>query len=170
MDTLREFELKPAANGGIVVFGQQQTYGAHLDMLGAFSTPADMIAWLAEQYDITCTITVNAVVTTDDSMSGGYLVTDELCNDEGCPHHGTAHVCIDWIEWSGHSMLEDDKGLPCMIRMRNGRERPGMTFDQPNRWRWSINSDELMNDVIAYRLVPLASFAALQHDHEQRCG
>lgn len=142
MNTLREFELKPAANGGVVVFGQEQTYGSPLEMLGAFSTPADMIRWLCEQYRIPADVIF---------ASGGVPIVNELVGERA--GESIAPTDNGWISWSGHSMLECDKGLPCMIRMRNRQKRQGKTFDHVERWRWSINEEAVMTDVVAYRVM-----------------
>lgn len=69
MDMSRAFEVNPASNGGFIVSGsskQTATFGQDGGCTAAFSTSADMIAWLAEQYGLTASVVV----------AGGYLVTD----------------------------------------------------------------------------------------------
>lgn len=146
MDVTKGFDIQPAANGGVIIHGKNLSvapFGADNSEVAAFTTPADMITWLAKQYGLTASVVV----------PGGYLVTENLCEDEGCPNHGTPHECVNWTVWSGFSMLECDKGRPCMIRMRDGTERAGKLWDNPRRWHWAINDAMTSRDIIAYRLV-----------------
>lgn len=143
MDTLRAFAVEPAKNGGLVVSERDfSSPGRMPDVIGAFSSPADMIRWLCEQYRLPA----DAIF----AMGGVAIVTERVGERAA---ESIVPTDDDWINWSGHSMLECDKGLPCMIRMRNGQKRQGKTFDQADRWRWSINDEAVMDDVVAYRVM-----------------
>lgn len=52
-DQTQGYEIRPAANGGVVVIADRNgPLGGIMPVLGAFTTPADMIDWLAVQYNL----------------------------------------------------------------------------------------------------------------------
>lgn len=52
-DHKRGFEVRPAENGGTVIIGDRHgLHGQIAEVLGAFTTPADMISWLAARYEV----------------------------------------------------------------------------------------------------------------------
>jgi hypothetical protein len=205
---LREFEIKTAENGGCIVLDNYYvTPGQFPKMVGAFSTPADMIAWLAEQFGVKEVPEPVKVTVTVGEWDPG--VFDEIAKKEstltvtepewtehdgqGCPFAdlGTRvevrrrdgeHVKASareirrwlwkgkdsetdvvayravptesaWTDWDGSFMDKPSHNAPCMIRMRNGSERAGKTWDNPRRWNWAPNVGQSDFDVIAYRLV-----------------
>lgn len=59
-DQRRGYEIRAAENGGTVVIGDRHgLHGQIAEVLGAFTTPADMISWLARQYDVSLTTVPN---------------------------------------------------------------------------------------------------------------
>lgn len=61
IDSKRGYEIRSAENGGTVVIGDRHgLHGQIADVLGAFTTPADMIAWLAAQYGVAAPLVVLA--------------------------------------------------------------------------------------------------------------
>lgn len=60
MDMSREYVLKASANGGVVIMEVSRDLGRFPEMIGAFTTPADMIKWLADQYGLTSVISTKA--------------------------------------------------------------------------------------------------------------
>ncbi|QTG05937.1 hypothetical protein G6M87_10820 [Rhizobium rhizogenes] len=165
MDTLKEFVVKSSANGGVVVEGFSK-FNEPSNIIGAFTTPGDMLVWLAGNYGLrierlfqetTGTPRVSVSLPLVGERAGESIVpkSPDLCEDEGCPHHGTEHVCLNWAEWSGDEYRPriGPMGNPCFVRMRNGKERPGLLFDVPYRWNWAGREALSSDDVVAYRLV-----------------
>lgn len=95
------------------------------EILGSFTTPADMVAWLAEQYGLVASVTV----------PGGYLVTEE-------PFDG-------WIEHQGgeRPVISDQF---VKIKFRDGSES-AITYAKA--WDWSHRPSRAARDIVAYRLV-----------------
>ncbi|WP_140427041.1 hypothetical protein [Ensifer aridi] len=129
MNLSQKFEVRPTDNGGLVVVGAvgvATPFEADMQYNAAFTTPADMISWLAEQYGL---------------------------NSHPTPIVTVKAIEPEWTDWSGGAVLPVPVNRPCMIRMRNGSERVGKTRDNPHRWDWSVNPTLSDFDVIAYRLV-----------------
>lgn len=55
MDTSSGYEINPAGNGGVTVTSRGGP-GYMGDLVAAFTTPADMITWLAEQYGMVASL------------------------------------------------------------------------------------------------------------------
>ncbi|TDW21099.1 hypothetical protein EV128_12268 [Rhizobium azibense] len=165
MDISRAYEVRAASEGGFVV-SEISGPGYIPSANAAFSNASDLITWLAKQYGLPIGRFAEGGYSIPENMqqqvkvaiaamsSAKARASEPLCEDEGCPHHGIDHVCMNWIEWNGATIFKGrETGVPCMVRMRNGKERVGKTFDQPSRWAWSVNDERLLNDVVAYRLV-----------------
>lgn len=140
MDLSKEFEIKSAPNGGFAVlegFDISRGPSGRNPLIAAFTTPADMITWLAEQYGVDTVVTVNKV-------------TENLCKDEGCDHHGIPHECVNWIAWSGGECPVDER-TRVQIKFRDGSEGP---IFHAKAWDWSHREEPLCaRDIVAYRVV-----------------
>lgn len=133
MNTSHNFVLRSATSGGVVV-EKFERKSLEPETIGAFTTPADMITWLAEQYGLQSHPTPKPETTVS-------LTVD-------------APADPDWTPWNGGALPECiDHDAPCMIRMRNGTERVGKAWDRYERWNWRENAILLENDVVAYRLI-----------------
>lgn len=150
MDMSQEFAIKRASNGGLIVQGKTNgvtPWGADASTHAAFSTPADMLAWLAEQYGVKL-------------ATGGVIkpFAAQIRRMGEVPSEQTVSVtaddvCTNWVAHNG-GFADVLHGVPCMIRMREGDERVGKTWDNPGRWNWAAPNVALSDfDVIAYRLI-----------------
>lgn len=137
MDMSRGYEIQPAPEGGFCVVAQSMQWGDKRATVAAFTSAADLISWLAEQHGLTASVAV----------PGGYLVTDELCKDEGCPNHGTDHICTGWIEWNGGERPVN-RDAHVIVRFDTGGERAGFAGE----FAWS--KGHAVADIVAYRPVP----------------
>lgn len=94
MDMSRGYEIKPATNGGFIVRDANNPMqpGAYRDDIAAFSNATDLIAWLAKQHDVPFggfDVSPEHVEVMKAAIAGERTpIYDELCEDEGCDHHG----------------------------------------------------------------------------------
>lgn len=154
MTTFKEYEVKPATNGGFVVFNTgRNDPGLMREMLGAFSNASDLIAWLAKQHGVTfggfdvpaeAVAAVNAAI-----FAGARSPIHELCEDEGCDHHGTPHVCENWVSWSGGERPVN-AGTLVDVKFRNGSVSK---CKLAKVWSWEHRSLTEGGDIVAYRVV-----------------
>lgn len=75
LDHKRGYEIRPAENGGSVIIGDPRGLNGQIaGVLGAFTTPSDMLTWLAGQYNVT----LAPVVLTETSTGKAALNHDLL--------------------------------------------------------------------------------------------
>lgn len=122
MDVVKEYFVKPSANGGVVIESVGETYKVN-ELVGAFTTPADMITWLAKQYGLNSHPTA--------------IPATEKPTDEG------------WTEWGGGSRPIHG-GLMVIVRLRDGSEHPN---ERADRFDWTWRDPHHARDIVAYRTV-----------------
>ncbi|MBY5863296.1 hypothetical protein [Rhizobium leguminosarum] len=155
MNTSLGYEIKTAANGGFVVRDANNPMqpGKYRDDIAAFTNATDMIAWLAKEHGVPFggfDVPADKIETVKGVLASGGFVSsdartpmyDELCEDEGCDHHGTPHVCVNWTAHDGtdanpfyrlphfEGKIEGDYG-DGDTRLR------GTTIDPPHLFSWA---------------------------------
>lgn len=71
---------------------------------------------------------------------------EELCEDEGCPHHGTPHVCVSSRDlvtvcskclraacWQGEFYCDNAKSAGTVKKTR--AELKALAFEHPSYWK-----------------------------------
>jgi hypothetical protein len=138
MDTSKPYEIRPASEGGLTVFGDAGTFGSPRVVIAAFSNASDLIRWLAEQHDVTAAV--------------GYELPPQIVNE--LADSGKIQVVCDAVmEWEGKFFPDKGKGLPCVARLRNGDAITIHTGEDDGcQWTWQHRGRQ-PHDVVAYWLV-----------------
>lgn len=127
MDTSHNFVLRSATSGGVVV-EKFERKSLEPETIGAFTTPADMIAWLAEQYGLQSHPTPKPEMTVSITVD--------------------APADPDWTPWNG-----GDIPVPVDTKVEVKFRHGGTIRHRAGFWSWGHASEPHPSDVIAYRLV-----------------
>jgi hypothetical protein len=155
MNTSLGYEIKTAANGGFVVRDANNPMqpGTYRDDIAAFTNATDMIAWLAREHGVPFggfDVPADNVETVKLAIEQARTpIYDELCEDEGCDHHGIPHVCVNWVTWSGGERPVD-AGTLVDVKFRNGSVSK---CKLAKVWSWEHRSLTEGGDIVAYRVI-----------------
>lgn len=160
MDTSKAFVIEPAVNGGVVVRLPCDVSRGPLVMpefTGAFTTPADMIAWLAEQYGLQSHPTP--------IVRAGETAGESLIPVRHVKEVAPKTTFDGWVPWSGGERpVSRDTAVE--IKVRSGETNGEMRADY---WVWLHR--KLPSDIVAYRVVAdKPSVAAAITEHNNRRG